>query len=273
MKTLKDRVAVVTGAASGIGRHTAIELARRGCHLAIADRNPGGLEDTAVAIRALGRSVSQHEVDVAERQAMSDFADAVVAEHGAVHVLVNNAGVSLTVEFADQTLEDLQWLVDINVWGVVYGCHFFLPHIRAQEEGHIVNLSSLFGLIGVPGQSAYCLSKAAVKGFTESLDMELADTSVGVSCVHPGAVATEIVRNGRNRSSLDDRVANKIIDRGMPPERAANIIVDAISTGRKRVVVGRDARFIETIQRLLPTYYRRLVLKYSPVMRRSRSRP
>ena len=255
---------MVTGAASGIGRHTAIELAKRGCHLALADQNQSGLEATAEAVRSLDRRVSHHLVDVADREAMSDFADAVVAEHSAVHVLVNNAGVSLTVDFQDQTLEDLQWVVGVNVWGVVYGCHFFLPHIRTQDEGHIVNLSSLFGLIGVPTQSAYCLSKAAVKGFTESLDMELAATQIGVSCIHPGAVATEIVRNGKNLSAIDDRLARKIIAQGMPPEQAARIIVDAICSGRKRVIVGRDAQFIELIQRLLPTHYRKLVLKYGP---------
>jgi NAD(P)-dependent dehydrogenase (short-subunit alcohol dehydrogenase family) len=264
MKRLTDRVAVVTGAASGIGRHTAIELARRGCHVALADVNRAGLETVQDAVQDLGRRATVHEVDVADREAMSAFADAVLAEHGAVHVLVNNAGVSLTANFEDQSLDDLQWVMDINVWGVVYGCHFFLPHILAQEEGHIVNLSSLFGLIGVPSQSAYCLSKAAVKGFSESLDMELAATQVGLSCIHPGAIATEIVRNGRVRSGVDEARATRLIDKGMPPQRAARIIVDAITAGRKRVLVGRDAQLISVIQRLFPTYYRRLVLRFRP---------
>jgi len=264
MKSLTDRVAVVTGAASGIGRHTAIELASRGCHVALADVNRTGLEEVKAAVLGLGRRATVHEVDVADREAMSAFSEAVMGAHGAVHVLVNNAGVSLTANFVDQSLDDLRWVMDINVWGVVYGCHFFLPHILKQDEGHIVNLSSLFGLIGVPSQSAYCLSKAAVKGFSESLDMELASTHVGLSCIHPGAVATEIVRNGRLRSGVDEARAGRIIDKGMAPQQAAQIIVDAVSAGRKRVLVGRDAQFISLIQRLFPTYYRRLILRFGP---------
>jgi len=264
MQSLDNRVAVVTGAASGIGRHTAIELARRGCHVAISDLNMEGLEETASEIRGLNRNVSLHRVDVADKQAMSDFADAVIAEHGKVNIVVNNAGVSLTVPFEEQSLDDLEWIVNINLWGVVYGCHFFLPHIKEQDEGHIVNISSVFGLIGVPRQTAYCMCKAAVKGFTESLDMELADTPIGVSCVHPGAIATGIVRNGRQLIDEKETVqANKIIAKGMPPSKAANIIVNAIESGKKRVVVGRDAKVIETIQRMFPTYYRNLVVRFS----------
>ncbi len=264
MRTLTDRVAVVTGAASGIGRHTAIELAKRGCHVAISDVNMEGLEETGQQARLHGRNVSLHLVDVAKREAMSDFAGAVIAEHGAVHIVVNNAGVSLTVNFEDQTLDDLEWIVNINLWGVIHGCHFFLPHIQAQDEGHIVNLSSVFGLIGVPSQSAYCMCKAAVKGFTESLDMELADTNIGVSCVHPGAIATGIIRNGRTRiSDISADDASRIVDKGMAPDDAARIIVDAIQSGKKRVVVGKDAKVAETLQRVFPTLYRRLVVRYS----------
>jgi short-subunit dehydrogenase len=263
MRSFTDRVAVVTGAASGIGRHTAIELAKRGCHVAISDVNMAGLEETAELVRAHNRNVSLHLVDVGDRQTMSDFADAVIAEHGAVHIIVNNAGVSLTVKFEEQTLDDLEWIVNINLWGVIYGCHFFLPHIRKADEGHIVNISSLFGLIGVPRQSAYCLCKAAVRGFTESLDMELADTDIGVSCIHPGAVATGIVRNGRTMNGFDVEEASKLIDKGMHPAGAANIIVDAIASGKKRVIVGRDAKIIETLQRMFPTWYRNLVVRIS----------
>lgn len=270
MHSFRDRVAVVTGAASGMGRHTAIELARRGCHVAISDLNLAGLEETAEQVRAQNRNVSVHVVDVADRQAMSDFADAVIAEHGAVHIVVNNAGVSLTVNFEDQSLDDLEWIVNINMWGVLYGCHYFLPHIRDQDEGHIVNISSLFGLIGVPSQSAYCMCKAAVKGFTESLDMELADTNIGVSCVHPGAIATGIVTNGKQLTGDDDaKHAGKVIAKGMHPSAAANIICDAIGSGKKRVVVGRDAKVVETLQRMFPTYYRKLIVRFSKRQARS----
>lgn len=259
MRSFQDRIAVVTGAGSGIGAHTAIALAKKGCHLAISDIDLTGLEATAAEIRTLGRHVSTHEVDAGSREAIAAFAEAVVAEHGGVNILVNNAGVSLTVPFADTDLADLDWIVDINLWGVVNGCHFFLPHLLAAEEGHIVNLSSLFGIIGVPEQTAYCLCKAAVRGFTESLDMELEGTQVGVTCVHPGAVATGILRNGRWRTDLDEAHSSKMIDRGMHPSRAAALIVDAIAVDRSRLMIGNDAKAIDLLQRMFPTLYRRAV--------------
>ena len=196
MQRIQDRVAVVTGASGGIGRAVALELAGRGAHLAIQDLRPEPLEETAEAARAMGRTVLSRVFDVSDGSEMGAFAQAVRSEMGGAHILVNNAGVSLTVPFVEGTLEDFKWVMDVNLWGVVYGCEYFLPQLLAQDEGHLVNLSSLFGFIGVPSQSAYCAAKFAVRGLTESLLLELAHTQVGVTCVHPGAVATGSYRHG-----------------------------------------------------------------------------
>lgn len=273
MQRLQDRIAVVTGAASGIGRGIAVELARRGCHLGLVDLDPLGLEETARIVTAMDREAATYEVDVADREAVQRLARQVVARFGAAHVLVNNAGVSLTCAFQDSDLADYDWVMGVNFWGVVHGCHAFLPHLRAADAGWIVNLSSIFGCIGVMNQSAYCASKFAVRGFTESLDIELRDTNVGVSCVHPGAVATEIVRNGRfgvtsDGSRLED--ASRLIDAGITPDAAARIIVDGMAAGKRRILVGRDARAVDGVARLFPTTYRRGVHLWGRWMGRER---
>ncbi|MGE3672806.1 MAG: SDR family NAD(P)-dependent oxidoreductase, partial [Polyangiaceae bacterium] len=173
MKQFKGRVAVVTGAASGIGRATALELAAAGCHLALADLNEAGLESARKQAEALGVRVTTHRVNVADLKAMERFVDEVVAAHGGVNILINNAGVAATSAFEEQSLSDYEWLVGINFWGVVYGCKLFLPHLKRADEAHIVNISSMFGLTGIPTQTAYCATKFAVRGFTESLWVEL----------------------------------------------------------------------------------------------------
>src|SRR5687767_1447007 len=183
MKRLEGRVAVVTGAASGIGRALALALAEKGCALALVDLNESGLEDTASAVRALGRKVSLHVADVADRARMERLPGEVVAEHGHVHVLVNNAGVSVSGNLVDQSLDDFAWLMGINFWGVVYGCKLFLPQLLAEDEAHIVNVSSMFGLIGIPTQISYNAAKYAVRGISDALQSELAGTRVGVTCV------------------------------------------------------------------------------------------
>lgn len=273
VRRLQDRTAVVTGAASGIGQAVAVELARRGCDLALVDLQAEGLEQTRRIVEAMGRRATVHRVDVADRAAMFALADDVVAAHGAVHVLVNNAGVSLSVPFAEASLEDFDWLMGVNWWGVVHGCHVFLPHLKAADEGWIVNISSIFGVIGVPCQSAYCAAKFAVRGFTEALDLELRGTSVGVSCVHPGAVATGIIRNGRYHASSDGLPvdsAHALIDGGTSPEQAARVIVDGVARRRPRVLVGGDARWIDRFARLLPVRYRDGVRLWSAGRRRFR---
>lgn len=261
MKELRDRVAIVTGAGSGIGRALSVELARRGCHLAITDRTADGLGPVADQIRALGRNVSVHGFDVAERAAWPPFVDAVVLQHGAVHLLVNNAGVSLTGPFSSCSLDDLEWQLGVNLYGVMYGCHHLLPILSKQAEAHVVNLSSVFGIISVPESAAYCMSKHAVRSLTEALEMEMWGTNVHVSSVHPGAIATRIVLDGRFREGGRTGAANakKLISDGMAPEKAAGIIADGIQQNRRRILVGNDAKLLAAMHWMLPLRYRDLV--------------
>jgi NAD(P)-dependent dehydrogenase (short-subunit alcohol dehydrogenase family) len=263
MKRLDQRVAVVTGAGSGIGRAVSELLAQRGCRLAIADVNEAGLEETESLLQAKGASVSKHRVDVADKARMQSFAEEVVQAHGGVNILINNAGVAVNAKFKDQSLEDFEWLMGINFWGVIYGCKFFLPHLLAAEEAHIVNLSSLFGLVGVPQQSSYCASKFAVRGFTESLRSELVGTNVGITSVHPGGIATNIA--AASRVAGDDRVlaghqkAVKMFRKMMPPEQAAEQIVRAISEKRVRLLITRESHFLDFAKRVAPTGSNRLI--------------
>jgi short-subunit dehydrogenase len=273
MRTLKDRVAVVTGAAGGIGRATAVALAKEGAHLALSDVNEEGLAETAQLVRAEGVRVCAHRVDVSDRERMRTWADEVEAEYGEVHMLVNNAGVTVTASFEEHTFENWDWIVGINFWGVIHGCKFFLPLLKRAEEGHIVNVSSVFGLMGVPMQTSYCATKFAVRGFSEALWVELKDENIGVTCVHPAGVKTGIARAAR---TVDDRAkaqAIKTIDtQSVSPERAADDILNAIKKGRMRQLVARDAYLIETMKRISPELvqralhrgYRRMQSKFPP---------
>lgn len=253
MRTLKDRVAVVTGAASGIGRATSIELAREGCHLAISDVDEAGLAETADAIRALDRRVSAHRVDVSDAERMERWADEVVKEHGAAHVLVNNAGITVIASFAEHTMKDWERIVGVNFWGVVYGCRFFLPHLRAAGEGHIVNLSSVFGLMGVPLQTSYCATKFAVRGLSEALWVELRDENIGVTSVHPGGIRTSIAASARGVNESAKSASTQLIGAArVLPEGCARDIVRAIKGNRMRQLVAREAYVIETMKRLAP---------------------
>ncbi|MEQ1505480.1 MAG: SDR family oxidoreductase [Myxococcota bacterium] len=265
MRTFTDRVAVVTGAGSGIGRALAIELARRGCDLAITDRSVEPLGSVADAIRALGRSVSVHGFDVGERAAWPPFVDAALAAHrGRIHLVVNNAGVSLTGPFEACSLDDLDWQLRVNLYGVIHGCHFLLPVLRAQDEAHLVNVSSIFGIISVPDSAAYCMSKHAVRSLTEALELELWGSTIRVSSVHPGAVATRIVTDGRFVAGprVDASRAGALIARGIAPERAATIIADGIAANRRRILVGNDAKLLAALHHLMPVRYRNLVARW-----------
>jgi short-subunit dehydrogenase len=263
MKRLQGRVAVVTGAASGIGRALSVALAERGCALALVDVNPAGLEETADRVRALGRKVSVHPADVAERARMERLPAEVVAEHGHVHVLVNNAGVSVSGQLVDQSLDDFAWLMGINFWGVVYGCKLFLPQLLAEDEAHIVNISSMFGLVGVPTQISYNAAKYAVRGISDALLSELADTRVRVTCVHPGGIKTNIVRASRVSSANDEAEKATMIEtferRAMPPERAAAKIVRAIERDKARLMIGAEAYLADWAKRLFPVSTQRLI--------------
>jgi len=261
MKKLQDRVAVVTGAASGIGRATAIALAKEGCALALADVNEVGLEETAAAVRALGRKATTHRVDVADKDRMRRFADEVQEAHGAVHVLVNNAGVTVTAPFEEHSLEDWEWIVGINFWGVVYGCKFFLPYLKQADEAHIVNLSSLFGLIGVPAQSSYCATKFAVRGLSEALWVELKDLNIGVTAVHPGGVRTNIAKSARTEGAALKSFGIDLIERfSVSPERCARQIVQAIKTNKMRLLVTRETHFIDVAKRFSNVLPQRFLL-------------
>ena len=270
MRNLTDKTAVVTGAGSGIGRAVAELLAEKGCHVAVCDVNADNVSETAHRIQATGRRVSRHIVDVSDRSRMEALPQEVVAEHGGVQVLVNNAGVTAVGEFETLSLEDFEWLMGINFWGVVYGCRFFLPVLRQSREAHIVNMSSVFGLVGVPMQSSYCASKFAVRGLSESLRTELEPSGIGVTSVHPAGVATQIAESARysgERTATTRRRVTEMLARALSPERAASLIVKGILENRERVLVGRDAYVIDSIQRAAPALaealkhriYRRLI--------------
>jgi len=255
MKRLDGRVAVVTGAGSGIGRATSLALALRGCAVAVVDIDDESAAATATLIRSEGASASTHRIDVRDRAAIDRLVDEVVDQHGAVHVLVNNAGVTSAGGFADESEEDLRWIVDINVWGVVNGCHAFLPALLRAEEAHIVNLSSMVGLLGLPHNASYSLTKGAVRALSEALRAELVTTNVGVSCVFPGAIHTNIMSNARGTQGA--RLASLGSSRLAPllltsPDVVARRIVKAIERNRPRVLVGADSRAVDAISRIAP---------------------
>ncbi len=262
MKKLVDRTAVVTGAASGIGRATAVRLARRGCRLALADLDADGLAETGRMVAAAGARHSEHVLDVADRAAMLALPDAVLAEHGAAHLLLNNAGVTVTKAFHEHTMDDFDWVVGVNLWGVVHGCHAFLPHLMRVDEAHIVNVSSIFGIIGVPSQTSYCATKYAVRGFTEALAEELHGTHVQVSCVHPGGVGTNIIENARTRDAeMKSQMAGFFRTRTISPDAAAAVIVRGIEADRRRILITREAYLLDAVKRLLPTLGNRAAIR------------
>src|SRR5215510_12919635 len=240
---LTGRTAVVTGAAAGIGRAIAVSLARRGCHLALADLDEVGMAGTSELTREYGVRVSRHQLNVADRVAVAAFPDVVAAEHSGVDVLVNNAGVAVGGMFEQVADEDFEWLFEINFWGVVRMTRAFLPLLRASGDARIVNLSSVYGLVAPPEQAAYSASKFAVRGFSEALRHELDGSNIGVSVVHPGGVATSIVKNARLPAGVtEDEIARrhekyrKLLR--LPPEIAGETIVRGIERRQARILVG-----------------------------------
>jgi butyryl-CoA dehydrogenase len=272
MKTFRGRVAAVTGAGSGIGRALARELAARGAHLALSDINEAGLAETVMLCEAAGAAakITSQRVDVADRDAVYAWADQVVAGHGRVNLIFNNAGVGLAATIEAMSYEDFEWLMSINFWGVVYGTKAFLPHLKAAGEGHVINLSSVFGLVSVPGQAAYNAAKFAVRGFTDTLRMELEieRAPVSVTTIHPGGVKTNIVRNARVDPSAtemtgDSENARAHIDRAFitSPEKAARQILTAVQRDRRRALIGPDAKVIDFVARLPASLYQRALAK------------
>lgn len=258
MRRLEDRIAVVTGAASGIGRATAVELARRGCHLALVTRRDReGLEETARQVQALGRKATLHMADVSDRQRMQALPDEVIAEHGHVHILVNNAGVTIMAEFEDHSLDDLDWIIGTNLWGVLHGTYFFLPYLKREEEGHIVNVSSIQGLLALPAQASYSATKFALRGFGEALRGELSPHRIGVTTVYPGLVKTNIVASsrvrGEDQENLRTWLAPYIASRTLAPEKCARRIVGGIRRNRARVRITTASHLADWSKRLLPT--------------------
>jgi len=267
--TLQDRTAVVTGAGSGLGRAIAQSLAKRGCHLALADIGEPGLAETVQLLGHPGIRVSRHQLDVADRTAVAALPQAVLAEHGRIDLLFNNAGVALAGTFDQVSETDFDWLFDINFGAVVRLTRAFLPHLEASDDARIVNMSSLFGLISPPGQTAYSASKFAVRGFSNALRFELAGSNVGVTVVHPGGVATKIAENARRPAGTTDTEVAEQLERAhrvltMPPAKAGEIIVKAVERRAPRVVVGGRARMIALMERLAPVSYWKILELLAP---------
>lgn len=260
---LRGKVAVVTGAANGVGRALTIGLRKKGCRVALVDVDGDGLERLRHDLGQPGDDdpVSTHVADVSDRERMRDLADEVVAAHGAMHVLVNNAGVSHEAAFPQTSLEDWDHVIGVNLWGVIHGCHFFMRHLAKAERAHIVNVSSLLGIVAMPGQSAYSATKFAVRGLSEALWEELRPTSVGLTVVHPGAVATGILRRARG----DDPELLQRLDRwyerhAIPPERVSERIIRAIEKGTPRLLIASETTFADCVKRLMPVRGNKLIV-------------
>ncbi|OEC91461.1 SDR family NAD(P)-dependent oxidoreductase [Acinetobacter sp. YK3] len=273
MPNLHDQVIAITGAGSGIGRALAIQLAKKGAKLAISDIEANNLAETESICRHVGsQNVWAEQLDVSNRQNVHDWAHAIFTRYGKVNVIINNAGTSLSSTVIDLNYEDFEWLMNINFWGVVYGCKAFLPYLE-EGKSHIINISSLFGLISTPTTSAYNASKFAVRGFTESLSQELMIMNKGihVTCVHPGGIKTNIINNGRIIANPSWGIKN-IKDSNLnfqklartSPEQAAEKILSVIGTPNKsRLLIGSDAKLLDLLQRIIPSTYQIIVAKAS----------
>ncbi len=257
---LSGRTAVITGAAGGIGRAVARSLAKRNCHVVLADVNEAGLLETARIAAELGVTASTHRLDVADADAVAAFPAKIAERHPKIDILVNNAGVAVGGRFEQVAPADFEWLFNINFWGVVRMTRAFLPVLRASDDARLVNLSSIFGIVAPPGQAAYAASKFAVRGFSESLRQELSDSTVGVLVVHPGGVATSISDSARSPAGVSDeqiarsRAAMKKLLK-LPAEVAGETIVRAIERRKQRVLVGKDALALAAVERIVPVGY------------------
>ena len=265
MKLLRGKVAAITGAGSGIGQKLAENLAAEGCRVAISDINKEGLSETAKQLEKYPVKVSTHLVDVSDRKQVYAFADEVVDQHGCVDMIINNAGVVVAESVEDVTYEDFEWLFGINFWGVVYGSKAFLPYLKKRPEGHIVNISSINGIVTWPNHSPYCAAKFAVKGFSESFLQEMRGSHINISCVHPGGVKTNVARNAKfyktpgNKITPAEGVKKFEQIAILSPDKAAKKIIAGIKKNKTRIIVGPDAHIMDVLTRLFPVQFVRLM--------------
>ncbi|EJW20377.1 hypothetical protein IMCC14465_18630 [alpha proteobacterium IMCC14465] len=259
MKNFKNKTAVITGAGGGIGGALAKALAKRGCHLALVDYNTDMLEKTRGALSQTGVKLSSHIADVTDKKRMAALPEEIIAEHGSEHghidLLINNAGITLQKSFDTHSIEDWERIVNLNFWGVLYGCKFFKPYLEKSAEAHVVNMSSMTGMLGLPAQSSYCATKAAVKGLSESLWAEWGAAGIGVTSVHPGAIKTDMMQATLKDS--DDLTAAKknmemVAKIGMAPDMAAEKILRAVQKKKMKVLVGKDAVIMDMMKRFTP---------------------
>jgi NADP-dependent 3-hydroxy acid dehydrogenase YdfG len=263
MEGFAGKVAVVTGAGSGIGQALAVELARSGAKVAISDVDAEGLAVTEARLKAIGAPVKADRLDVTEREAFELYADAVKAHFGKVNQIYNNAGIAFTGDVEVSSYKDIERVMDVDFWGVVNGTKAFLPHLIESGDGHVVNVSSLFGIFSVPGQAAYNAAKFAVRGFTEALRQEMiaGQRPVKVTTVHPGGIKTAIARNAMAAEGIDAQQLANTFDKKLAnttPERAAKIILDAVRKNKARVLVGADAKALDIVVRITGSGYQRL---------------
>ena len=281
MKTFKDKVAVITGAGSGMGRYLAILLAKDGADIVACDVNKETLDETVEMLRKHNVSVSSHLLDVADKEAIEALPQKVVDQHGKVDLVFNNAGVSTGKHFKDMEEENWDWVMDINLHGVINSTRAFIPHLKDRPEAAIINTSSIFGMVAVPGQTVYHATKFAVRGFTESLALEMAETNenLQIHCVHPGHVGTNIVANSRmdeesykesleqennssiftrNRPATIEEMAESFKEGGMHPSKAAQIILNGVKKKKRRIFIGLDSKLLELSQRIFPNKYHRV---------------
>jgi NADP-dependent 3-hydroxy acid dehydrogenase YdfG len=270
MEGFAGRVAAITGAGSGIGQALALELARSGASVAISDVDTEGLAQTEEQLKAIGAPVRSDRLDVTEREAFQIYADQINKHFGKVNQIYNNAGIAFTGDVEITEFKDIERVMDVDFWGVVNGTKAFLPHLIASGDGHIVNVSSLFGLMSMPGQAAYNSAKFAVRGFTEALRQELVlnRDPVKVTSVHPGGIKTAIARNGLTAEGVDPEAQYRFFDKRLAsttPQRAAEIILEAVRKNKARVLVGQDAVVLDLIVRITGSGYQRL---FAPVLGR-----
>lgn len=265
MKKLSNKVAAITGAGSGIGQALALNLAQQGCHLALSDINKKGLDETLRLLKGYSVTVTQQTLDVTDKDAVFAWADQVVKDHGRVNMIFNNAGVALSGTVQSLSIEDYKWIMDINFWGVIYGTKAFLPYLEESGEGHVINISSIFGITSQPLMSGYNASKFAVSGFTESLrqDLEITGSSVTATCIHPGGIKTNIAKSARMSKSVSEVTGisqentTSTFEKFFihTPDSAAKIILKGVKENARRVLVGNDAKFLDGMARVFPTGY------------------